>query len=183
MAQLRADSTAALDRIIGRHGPALHAYLVRLVQDPEDARDLALETFVRVHSYRDRYDAERPFNTWLYTIATNLARDRLRWRSRHRETALPDESDPIAQRTQLAARVTDRTPSRDLESAERAEAVRQAVARLPEDLRTVVLLSEFENQSNADIASVLGCSVKAVEMRLYRARAQLRNLLSAWILE
>lgn len=185
MALLLADHPSALDRIIERHGPALHAYLVRLLQNTEDARDLALECFVRLHTHRARFDPRRPLATWLYTIATNLARDRVRWRLRHPETRPPSpgrfrEGDPDPADSLPDPRTG---PAETLLRAERAAAVRDAVALLPEDLRTAILLSEFENQSNAEIATILGCSVKAVEMRLYRARQTLRNHLSRWLLD
>ena len=69
------------------------------------------------------------------------------------------------------------TPSESAEGAERAEAVRAAVAELPEDLRTPLILSEYEELSHADIGAILKCSAKAVETRIYRARKHLRTRL------
>lgn len=186
MAALCADEPAALDRIILRHGPTLHAYLLRVLQNAEDAREVALDTFVRVHAHRDRFDPRRTFATWLYTIATNLARDRLRWRQRHPEVPLdptPTDHPGTHPNHPPGPSLPDPAsgPVETLVHAERATAVRNAVARLPEDLRVPLLLSEFENQPTAEIASILGCSPKAVEMRLYRARQILRKTLAPWI--
>ena len=105
-------------------------------------------------------------------------RDRFRWRSRHPEVSIdasPDggASDGLGQLPDSCL-----TPDAGLERTERAEVVRRAIAELPEDLRTALLLSEYEELSHAEIAQILGCSVKAVEMRLYRARQQLRASLS-----
>ena len=187
MALLVADSpdTHALDRLIDRHSESVCVYLLRILHDAEDARDLALETFVRVHSHRHRFDPTRPFKTWLYTIASNLARDRLRWRQRHPETPLEPETPSISTSAQPNPSLIDphSGPDSILLQSERALAVRDAVNRLPEDLRLAVVLSEFENQSHLAIAEILHCSVKAVEMRLYRARQTLRNTLSRWLLE
>ncbi len=182
MAGLLEDQPAALDGIIGRHGPALHAYLIRWVGNAEDARDIALETFVRVHRHRAEFDPARSLATWLYSIATNLARDRLRWRRRHPETAL--QPTGIHSGLDEEANLPDPRldPARTLLGEERATAVRQAVDTLPDDLRTVILLSEYEGLAHAEIASVLQCTVKAVEMRLYRARQTLRNQLASFIL-
>ncbi len=66
-------------------------------------------------------------------------------------------------------------------ATERAEAVKRAVAELPEDLREPLILSEYEGMSAAEVAAVLRCTVKAVESRLYRARKQLRTSLSRWL--
>ena len=70
------------------------------------------------------------------------------------------------------------TPSESVQAAERAEAVRAAVGELPEDLRTPLILSEYEELSHAEIGEILKCSAKAVETRIYRARKQLRVVLS-----
>lgn len=181
MASLLDGEPSALDRIIVRHGTALHGYLLRWVRDAEDARDLALETFVRLHSHRARFDPHRSFTTWLYSIATNLARDRLRWRQRHPQTSLQEPSPQEGPDLESSLPDPRSDPAHTLLREERAAAVRNAIAALPEDLRAVILLSEYENQGNAEIASMLQCTVKAVEMRLYRARHTLRNRLASWI--
>jgi len=185
MALLVADlpHTHALDRLIERHSEPVCVYLLRILHDAEDARDLTLETFVRLHTHRHRFDPSRPFKTWLYSIASNLARDRLRWRRRHPESPLEPESPSGATSTPPNLIDPNSGPDSSLLQSERASAVRDAVNRLPEDLRLAVVLSEFENQSHAAIAEILDCSVKAVEMRLYRARQTLRNHLSRWLLE
>ncbi len=69
-------------------------------------------------------------------------------------------------------------PAEQMQHAERADAVRRAVARLPEDLRTAIVLSEYERHSHAEIAAISGCSVKAVEGRISRARQLLRSHLA-----
>jgi RNA polymerase sigma-70 factor (ECF subfamily) len=73
------------------------------------------------------------------------------------------------------------SPESQAESRERAEAVRHAIAQLPEDFREAVLLSEYEEMTHAQIAEVSGCTPKAVERRLSRAREMLRNSLSRWL--
>jgi RNA polymerase sigma-70 factor (ECF subfamily) len=72
-------------------------------------------------------------------------------------------------------------PSETLQTTETAEAVRRAIAELPEDLRTPLILSEYEDLPHAEIGSILNCSPKAVETRLYRARKQLRSVLSRFL--
>jgi len=178
MGRLREGHDAALDDLMQRHGPRVIAYLVRQVQDEGEASDLAQETFVRVYQHRARFDPQRKFSTWLYTIATNLARDRLRWRQRRPQVSLDAEAE--ASGASLGERLVAATPTptETLQAQERAAAVRQAVASLPEDLRTPLILAEYEECSQAEIAAVLDCTVKAVEMRLYRARQQLRQSLA-----
>ena len=121
------------------------------------------------------------FATWLYTIAGNLARNSHRWQQRHPTVSLDAPTDENG--GTLATHLPDSefTPDAIAEQSERAIAVRAAIAELPEDLRATVLLSEYEDRSHADIASVLGCTAKAVETRLYRARQTLRERLTRWL--
>ena len=83
MAQLAAGHDAALNDLMERHGEKLFHYLVRSLQDEAEAADVAQETFVRVYQNRAKFKTDAKFSTWLYTIATNLVRDRFRSKSRH----------------------------------------------------------------------------------------------------
>ena len=174
MSRLAAGHDAALNELMERHAEKLFHYLVRSLQNEEDAADLAQETFVKVYQSRTRFDRSQKFSTWLYAIASNLVRDRFRWRSRHPQVSLDAESDVTGDsfRNNLPGR--DPTPSDGLQRAERADAVRRAVAALPEELRQPLILAEYEERSHAEIGEILGCSAKAVETRIYRARQQLR---------
>ena len=181
MARLAAGNDAALNELMARHSQRLFCYLVRILANETDADDLAQETFVRVFQNRARFRPSAKFSTWLFAIATNLTRDRLRWRARHPHVSVEaDESDPErGLKHTLAA--SDPSPAENLEAGERAAAVRRAVAELPEELRVPLVLAEYEEQSQAEIAGVLACSPKAVEMRIYRARQEWRRTLSKWL--
>ena len=177
MARLTSGDEGAFSELMDRHSEKLFHYLIRCLQDSEEAADLAQETFVRVYQNRHKFDARQSFSTWLYSIATNLVRDRYRWRMRHPQVSLdraPDGSE-VDFREQLSG--AGPLPDESLQSMELAEAVRKAVAALPEELRTPLILAEYEEKSQAEIATILNCSVKAVETRIYRARKLLRDAL------
>jgi RNA polymerase sigma-70 factor, ECF subfamily len=174
MARLSAGHEAALNSLMNRHAERLFHYLLRQLANESDAADLAQETFARVFQHRARFDPRQKFSTWLYAIATNLLRDRFRWQKRHPQVSLdaePDEGSPL--RDHLAQ--PSESPAERLDQEERAEAVRAAIASLPEELRTPLLLSEYEDLSHAEVGTILRCTAKAVENRLYRARAHLRK--------
>lgn len=181
MARLAGGHDAALNELMERHGEKLFHYLVRRLQDEEEAADLAQETFVRVYQHRARFDPGQKFSTWLYTIASNLVRDCYRWRARHPQVSLNAENEDS--RTGLGARLVhpDATPREFLEATERVAVIRDAVAALPEELRAPLMLAEYEDKPQAEIAQILSCSVKAVETRIYRARKQLRASLGRLI--
>src|SRR6266498_245541 len=174
MARLVAGRDAALNDLMERHAEKLFHYLFRSLQDEADAADLAQETFVRVYQNRAKFDARQKFSTWLYAIASNLVRDRFRWRSRHRQVSLDAENEATGNDFRELLSGHEPSPSESLQAEERAEAVRRAVAALPEELRLPLILTEYEGRSQAEIGEILGCTPKAVETRLYRARQQLR---------
>jgi RNA polymerase sigma-70 factor, ECF subfamily len=179
MARLVAGHDAALDELMGRHAERLYNYLLRVLRNETEAADLAEESFVRVYQNRARFRPSHRFSTWLYAIATNLARDLQRHRARHPNVSLEAEHGEAGQNFREVLPEGRPNPGEALLATERVEAVRRAVAALPEDLRVPLVLAEYEDKSYAEIAEILECSTKAVEMRLYRARQDLRGRLAA----
>ena len=178
MRRLAEGHEPALNNLMDRHAEKLFHYLVRCLQDEDDAADLAQETFVKLYQSRARFNAEQKFSTWLYAIASNLVKDRYRWRSRHPQVSLDAENDATGESYRDALPQDGPSPTDDAQKVERAEAVRRAVAALPEELRQPLILAEYEERSHAEIGAILGCTAKAVETRIYRARQHLRASLS-----
>ena len=179
MQRLQGGDDLALNEIMGRWKQPLASYLMRQLGNHEDAVDLTMETFVRIYESRHRYSPSARFARWLFTIATNLARNHVRWKERHPEVTLEMDEEGKSPLDHLADDVP--CAARQLEAKERARAVQKAITDLPPDLRTAVLLFEYEGLSHAEIASVEGCSAKAIETRLYRARQYLEQKLAPWL--
>lgn len=179
MSRLAKGQEAALNELMARHAEKLFHYLLRSLQDEQDAADLAQETFVRVYQNRTKYDSRQKFTTWLYAIASNLVRDRYRWRSRHPTTSLESETGPAQSSLKEHLPASDPLPDESMQTQEQAEAVRKAIAALPEELRQPLVLAFYQELPQAEIAGILKCSVKAVETRIYRARQRLRSLLGS----
>jgi RNA polymerase sigma-70 factor (ECF subfamily) len=181
MRRLVAGHDAVLNELMARHAERLFHYLLRLLQNETEAADLAHETFVRVYQHRTRYNGKAKFSTWLYTIATNLARDLKRGRARHPHVSIhAPQSSSTGDYSEV---LPDQSagPAEALQHEEQAAIVRRAVAALSEELRIPLVLAEYENKSHAEIGAILNCSAKAVEMRLYRARAELRTRLKRFL--
>jgi len=177
MLRLAQGQDAALNDLMERHSPKIYSYLLRSLQNEDDAADLAQETFVRVYENKGNFDPAQKFTTWLYAIASNLVRDRFRWRARHPQVSMDAESAESSAGLKHILTDPQATPDECLQSSERADAVRRAVGQLPEELRTPLILAVYQGLSQAEIGEILGCSVKAVETRIYRARNQLRESL------
>lgn len=175
MTALAEGDEQALNRLMDIWTQPLLAYLARLAGNQATARDLAQETFVRVYRHRFNFKAGSRFSTWLFTIATNLARNHLRWHSRRPEVPLPKEN-----LDSLPGHATSQTPENQAMAREQLAAVEAAIFELPRDMQEALLLATWHDMSQAEIAKVQNTSEKAVELRIYRARKLLREKLSGW---
>lgn len=165
MRRVQSGDEAALGLLMQRWERPVKAVIARLVFNAREAEDLAQETFVRVWQQRSRFHPEAPFRPWIFSIAVNLARNRLRWWRSRPEVALEEWSGGSDESSSGANAV---------ERDERAAAVRDAISALPPDLREAIVLFEYERMSQAEIAAVVGATPKAVETRIARARERLR---------
>ena len=179
MRRLRDGDDLALNEIMDRWQRRLTSYLLRAIGNETVAVDLAQETFVRVYQSREKYQPKGEFSTWLFAIATNLLRQHFRWLKRH-PTVSMDSVEPGCDDPPLSAHLPAED-SNNVERDERARIVKDAVTALPPELREAVLLFEYEDLSHEQISKIAGCSKKAVETRLYRARALLREKLRHWL--
>lgn len=176
MQRVVAGDDTALAPLMARWELPVKALVGRLVLNAAEADDLAQETFVRVWQQRERFRADAEFRPWLFAIALNLARNRLRWWRRRPAVSLEAWSE-------AGGVADDAVPSAgasSLERAERAAAVRDAIAALPLELREAIVLFEYEQMSHVQIAAAVGATPKAIETRIYRAREKLRAALKRW---
>lgn len=174
---LRRGDDAAWRTLVQRWDGPVRAYLHRLGSDSHEAEELAAEAFVKAWRARDAIADTNGISTWLFTIATNLWRNRRRWWTRRLRWILDTDVEPPL--------VRDPAPPPDdsAETDERAASVRRAVAKLPDHLRTPLVLARFEGRSQQEIAAILGCTPKVVEHRISNAIKLLRETLGPDIRE
>ena len=178
MVRLREGDDSALNELMERWQKPLFSFILRYVGNHRDSIELAEETFVRVYQHRGRFKFRSKFSTWLLTIATNLCRHHARWRTRHPTISLDDTASIDDISDEYLSISSGETPSALAERSELAKLVQAEIERLPHDLKTVVLLFEYEDFSYDEIGEILGCTRKAVETRLYRARKLLAKKLA-----
>lgn len=171
---------AAFEELVHRYEKELYSYLRRYLGDPTLAEDVFQATFLQVHLKCDQFEADKKFRPWLYTIATNQAIDAQRRNKRHRSVSLDRQHSEGDQEVgalidllvnQAAA------PSSAMEAAERRDWVREAVAALPETLRSAVTLIYYQGLKYREAAEVLGIPVGTVKSRLHSAIYRLNE---AW---
>lgn len=174
MQRLAGGEDLALNELMTRWRERIASFLLRMVGDHATAMDLTQETFVRLYTSRHHYKPVAAFSTYLFHIAANLARSHARWKGRHPTVPMEDEEGTIIHEA------VDPQPSPDELAAlhERTAMINRAITALPVDLREALLLFTVEDMSQAEIATTLGCSAKAVEVRIYRARQALKETLA-----
>ena len=165
----RAGDQRAFSALMGRHKHWLYRFVRRYVGDAEDARDVLQDSFVAALTNLARYDGERPFDIWLRRIALNKCRDRARRLAVRRAVGLEQRAagepfDIVDPDAPVDAKLAVDQALRELD---------RAIARLPAALKAPLVLTALEGLSQKEAGDVLGLSVKAVEVRVYRAKRQL----------
>jgi len=181
MVRLAAGHDAALNDLMERHAASVFRFLCRMLNNEDDANDLAQETFARVFQSRGKFRTSEKFSAWLFTIAANLARNQIRWRSRHPNVSLDADAGVAEEPLVNVLPAAGANPNEQVLLMERTTAVRAAVGRLPQDLREAIVLCEWEEKPVVEAAAILEVTPKAVESRLYRARQSLREELKQWL--
>jgi len=164
----RVGDRGAFDELVRRTYSDTYTLALRLLGNPEDARDVTQETYLRAFRSMPNFRGDAQFSTWLYRITANCASSHLGRRARHRHEELTEELS-----------VADVDPTRDPEARGEAGALRAelvlALRRLPPKLRAVVVLRDIYDMPHAEIAEELAISESAAKVRLHRARRRLRE--------
>jgi RNA polymerase sigma-70 factor (ECF subfamily) len=174
VASTLAGDSSAYDLLVLRWDRKIQGAIYRLIGSEEEARDLCQEAFFKAYRGLKAFKGEARFSSWLYQIALNLCRDRMR-RRRGRVLVSLDALEADGQ----APVLRDDTSALDLvEARDLQQRVRAAVLALPEEQREVIVLKEYEGLTFQEIAEVLDMPVSTVKTRLYRGLDKLRERLS-----
>jgi RNA polymerase sigma-70 factor (ECF subfamily) len=162
------------DELVRRYQDRVYRLAFKILRHEEDAAEALQEAFLSAYRGLGNFKAESTFSTWLYRVATNAALMRYR-RRREAHISLEQSQSPNDSAEPLAVPDWSAQPLQELLDSETRQVMERAVLRLPEDLRTVFLLRDVEELSNAEVAEILDLSVPAVKSRLHRARKGLRE--------
>jgi RNA polymerase sigma-70 factor (ECF subfamily) len=172
VARSRGGDVESFNQLILRWERPIYALAYRVIGRQEDARDVCQETFLRAFRALPGFKGQAKFSSWLYRIALNLCRDWVRRQRRAPIVEAPEGVDPL----DLAAA---RAPAESLEDiAARREltaAVEEAMALLPEEQRTAIILKEYHGMTFQEISELQGCPLSTVKTRLYQGLTVLRR--------
>lgn len=167
----------AIGELMRRHQEALYRFVFRYTGNDAVARDTVQETFVRVYFKASLFKPRSSVKTWIYAIALNLCRDSARRFSR--SPSLVSLDAPSGENeTPFQVADSKAAPDEVAEKHEELGRLREAIAALPDQLRSVLVLFVLEQRSQKEVAEILGTTPKTVELRVYRAKAKLREILS-----
>jgi RNA polymerase sigma-70 factor (ECF subfamily) len=182
VAAFSAGDDRAFETLVLRYQARLLNFICRTIGDRERGEDLVQEVFIRVHRHAHRFDPSKKFSTWIYTIASNLAKNELRNRSRNPLVLFQalqqnwDDEDRPLQFEDHQSRPDDMYRRRYLR-----EMVEDAITRLPEHHRQVFVLRELEGKSYEEIAEITDCNLGTVKSRLNRARTAFASIIEPQI--
>jgi RNA polymerase sigma-70 factor (ECF subfamily) len=170
VAAFQSGDIAAFDLLVRRWDRRIQGVVFRLVGNHEEARDLSQEAFLKAYRALGTFKKESRFSSWLYQIAINATRDRLRRRRRRTDVSL----DEVEEGGEPSLRDAGPSALELIESSDLSRAVAAAMASLPEEQREVVILKEYEELTFPEIAEALDVPLSTVKTRLYRGLGQLR---------
>ena len=169
VARVQKGDKGAFDLLVIKYQYKVHAIIFRYVKDIDEVNDVMQEAFIKAYRALEGFRGESAFYTWLYRIAVNTAKNYLIARNR-RPPAFDinvDDSDYSEENKQLH---NVDSPENILYRDELQSVINAAIKNLPEDLRTALILREFEDLSYEEIADIMDCPVGTVRSRIFRAR-------------
>ena len=172
VAAFQGGNLAAFDELVRRWDRKILGAIYRIMGADDEARDLCQEAFLRAYRALPAFRGQARFSSWLYQIALNLCRDRMRRRKGRTMVSLDEIEDHERTRPDPAPSALDLVEARDI-----SRVVAAAVASLPAEQREVIVLKEYQGLTFLEIASILDLPLSTVKTRLYRGLGQLRERL------
>jgi RNA polymerase sigma factor (sigma-70 family) len=181
VARVQNGDTSAFDLLVGRYKERLYATVYHMTSNHEDANDLVQEAFIKAYKSLGTFKRESSFYTWVYRIAVNRTINHLKRRKNRNHFSLDDIDTHIQSDPDFVELMSHVTPRREVGLTELQEKLNEALQKLSEPHRAVVVMHDVQGMTHADIAKVLKCSEGTVRSRLFYARQQLQGLLSDYL--
>ncbi|MES9858779.1 MAG: RNA polymerase sigma factor [Sedimenticola sp.] len=162
-----------IEQLYKQYSNLIQNYLNRFV-NKEDAQDLTQEVFAKVHANRDKYRGDSSIKTWIYSIAANTAKDYLRSKS-YKAYSRQVEITEIDLKKYDDLSIPEKLLEDEIDTDRMSECISEFIIRLPHNYSSILVLKEFEGLSLKEISGIFDITVSTVKVRLYRARARLKD--------
>jgi RNA polymerase sigma factor (sigma-70 family) len=171
----------AYDDLVKRYQERIYATIYHMTSNHEDANDLAQESFIKAFQAMKSFKGGSTFYTWLYRIAVNKTINFLKQRKNRTHMSLNDLDFNTEHDPDMMALISDNTPRRAAGLTELQNKLNEALLKLSEPHRLVVVLHDVQGQSHEEIAKVMDCNIGTVRSRLFYARQQLQGYLNDYL--
>ena len=171
----------AYDDLVKRYQERIYATIYHMTSNHEDANDLAQESFIKAYQALKSFKGGSTFYTWLYRIAVNKTINFLKQRKNRTHMSLNDIDFNAEHDSDLIALISEKTPRRDAGLNELQKKLNEALLKLSEPHRLVVVLHDVQGQSHEEIAEIMDCNIGTVRSRLYYARQQMQAELADYL--
>lgn len=181
IARFKNGDKSAFEILFIRHQRRVYNLAYRLTGMPDEAQELTQEIFIKVFRKLDTFRGDAAFTTWLYQVASNHAKNRLKYLGRRKYFHSESMDEPIeGQHGSMEKQYTSPNPNpeQSLDSAQLQEIVQEKLAELPEDQRLVVTLRDIQGLDYEQIAQITGLALGTVKSRIYRGRLELKRKLA-----
>ena len=169
VAKVQRGDKVAFDFLVIKYQHKIIQLVNGYVKDPSEVQDVAQEVFIKAYRALGNFRGEAAFYTWLYKIAINTAKNYLLSRARRNSNSHVDIQDAeVLEQAQQLRNIE--TPERQLLNEEIIDTIKAVIDNLPEDMRTAIILREFEGMSYEEIAEAMDCPVGTIRSRIFRAR-------------
>jgi RNA polymerase sigma-70 factor (ECF subfamily) len=179
--QARKGDFTAYDELVKRYQQRIYATIYHMTANHEDANDLAQESFIKAFQALPSFKGGSTFYTWLYRIAVNKTINFLKQRKNRTHMSLNDLDFNAEHDPDLMALISDKTPVREVGLSELQKKLNEALLKLSEPHRMVVVLHDVQGVSHDEIAEMMDCNIGTVRSRLFYARQQLQGFLAEYI--
>lgn len=181
IAALRRRDERAFNALVVRYQDRVYNLVLRFLGSPEEARDVAQEVFVTIFEKIELFRGDSKLGTWIYRVATNHAKNRIKYLSRRKDRLQDSFEDMVVPPTDGRLSASFARPDEMVDGQRLSDLIGRALASLDPDQREVVLLRDIEGQSYEAIADITGQNVGTVKSRLHRGRLRLKDVLDHWM--
>jgi RNA polymerase sigma-70 factor (ECF subfamily) len=176
----RKGDLTAYDELVKRYQERIYATIYHMTSNHEDANDLAQDSFIKAYQALKSFKGGSSFYTWLYRINVNKTINFLKQRKNKHHFSLNDLDFNTEHNPDLVALISDKTPLRDAGLTELQKKLNEALHKLSEPHRMVVVLHDVQGMSHEEIAEIMDCNIGTVRSRLFYARQQLQGYLAEY---
>ena len=173
----KAGDTAAFDELVIKYGPKLYGLVYHMTSSHEDTNDLLQDIFAKAYRSLRRFRGKSKFYTWIYSISVNMTLNFLKKRNRYWKVSLDDVDRAIELDDEFIEQTSKVDIIRECNIHELQRRLNEALMKLTEDHRAVVIMFDIQGMAHADIAKILKISAGTVRSRLFYAHKQLQNSL------